>query len=84
MINKLQILRYRKYNGDLSKWVKSQKNGLDEILSGADWSMIDKMIQRLRIQKTGIPSSDYTNETDRVLKKFLESEEVAQIAREMA
>ena len=84
MITKSQILRYRKFGGDLSKWVKSQKNGLDEILSGADWSAIDKMIQRLRIQKTGNPSSDYTNETDRVLKKFFESEEVAQIAREMA
>jgi hypothetical protein len=45
--------------------------------------LIDKVVQRLRIQRHGNASIDYRNETERLLKKILESPEVVQIARSM-
>ncbi len=83
MITKEKMQRYQDFNGDLDKWVLTQKNGLDEVLSGPEWTTIDKVVQRLRIQKNGNASVDYRNETDRLLKKSLESDEVIEIAKTM-
>lgn len=82
-ISKAQLEKYREFNGDVDDWVRSQKNGLDGVLSGSEWDVIDKLVQRLKIQKNGNASSDYKTETERVLKKTLESEEVIRMAREM-
>jgi len=68
----------------MNEWVRSQKNGLDEILNGTEWTGIDKLVQRLRIQKIGNASLDYKNETERLLKKNMQDEEVIQIARGLA
>jgi len=68
----------------MNEWVRSQKNGLDEILNGTEWTGIDKLVQRLRIQKNGNASLDYKNETERLLKKNMQDEEVIQIARGLA
>jgi hypothetical protein len=83
LINKEQLERYKKYEGDLDKWVASQKRGMDETLSGNDWTLIDKAIQRLKLQKSGFASTDYRQETERVLLKTFESPEIIQIARSM-
>lgn len=82
-ISKAQMEKYREFNGDVDDWVRSQKNGLDGVLSGTEWDVIDKLVQRLKIQKNGNASSDYKTETERVLKKTLESDEVIRIARDM-
>jgi hypothetical protein len=77
------MLRYKEFNGDLDDWVKSQKGGLDQALTGEEWTQIDKVVQRLRIQKGGNASSDYRTETERLLKKVLVEDEVIRIARSM-
>jgi hypothetical protein len=84
LITKLKMQRYKEFNGDLDDWVRSQKDGLDTTLTGDDWTQIDKIVQRLKIQRHGNASLDYKNETERLLKKMLESPEVIQIARSMA
>jgi hypothetical protein len=84
LITKAQMQRYKEFNGDLDNWVRSQKNGIDETLTGEEWLQIDKAVQRLRIQKNGNASLDYRNETERILKKILVSDELIQIARSMA
>lgn len=76
--------RYKEFNGDLDDWVKSQKDGLDTVLTGDEWTQIDKVVQRLKIQRHGNASLDYKNETERLLKKNLENLEVIQIAKSMA
>ena len=73
--------RYMKYSGNLENWIKSQTQGLDETLSGEEWNQIDKVIQRLRLQVNGNASLDYRNETERVMKRLFESEEVIKMAR---
>lgn len=83
MINKDQIERYIKYSGDLDKWVRSQKGGMDETLSGSDWNLIEKAVQRLRLEKSMSASHDYKAETERVLNKTFENAEVIRMAREM-
>ena len=83
MISKEQLERYKKYDGDLDKWVASQKRGMDETLSGNDWTVIDKVIQRLKLQKSGFASNDYREETERVLLKTFGAPETIQLAREM-
>lgn len=67
----------------MDKWVLSQKDGADAVLSGADWNEIDKLSQRLKIEKNGFASQDYRTETERVLKKNLENGETIKLFREM-
>lgn len=83
MITKEQLERYQKYDGDLDKWVASQKRGMDETLSGNDWNLIDKVIQRLKLQKSGFASNDYREETERVLIKTFGEAETIKFARSM-
>jgi hypothetical protein len=82
LITKIQMQKYWEFDGDLDEWVRSQKDGLDATLTGTEWELIDKLVQRLRIQKGGNASSDYKDETERVLKKNLENEDVIRMARE--
>lgn len=84
MITKSKLQRYKDFNGDLDDWVRSQKDGLDATLTGDEWVQIDKVVQRLKIQRHGNASLDYRNETERLLKKILESPEVIQMAKGMA
>jgi hypothetical protein len=84
MISKEKMLQYKKFNGDLDKWVKSQKGGMDEVLSGADWTVIDKVVQRLKIEKNQYASNDFREETKRVLVRTFENAEVIEMAKSMA
>lgn len=84
MITIEQMQKYKDAGGDVDAWVRSQKDGLDGVLTGDEWNLIDKLVQRLKIQKNGNASSDYKTETERVLKKNLENEEVIRLARTMA
>ncbi|MDB5047568.1 MAG: hypothetical protein JWO30_639 [Fibrobacteres bacterium] len=83
MITKEKLERYKKFKGDVDKWVFSQKDGADEVMNGADWSEIDKLMQRLKIEKNGFASQDYRTETERVMKKTVESGEAIKMAKEM-
>lgn len=76
--------KYKEFNGEVDGWVSSQKNGLDETLTGDEWNQIEKIVQRLKIQRNGNASSDYKNETERLLKINMENIEVIQIAKSMA
>jgi hypothetical protein len=76
--------RYKEFNGEIEDWIHSQKNGLDETLTGDEWNQIEKLVQRLKIQRNGNASIDYKTETERLLKKDLENIEVIQIAKGMA
>jgi len=76
--------KYKEFNGDVDDWIRSQKNGLDGTLTGDEWNEIEKIVGRLKIQQNGSASSDYKNETERLLKKVLENTEVVQIAKSMA
>ena len=75
--------RFTEFYGDIENWVKSQKQGLDDTLTGEEWNQIDKVIQRLRLQVNGTASMDYRNETERVMKRVFENEEVIKMARAM-
>jgi hypothetical protein len=83
LITKEKMERYRKFAGDLDNWVRSQKRDADEVLNGAEWSIIDKAMQRLKLQKSGFASKEYRDETERVLSKTFADAEAIQIAREM-
>ncbi len=83
MINKEQLERYGKFAGDQDKWVASQKREMDETLTGTDWTQIDKVIQRLKLQKSGFASNDYREETERVLRKTFGDADIIKLAREM-
>ena len=61
----------------------SQKREMDETLTGTDWTQIDKVIQRLKLQKSGFASNDYREETERVLRKTFGDAELIKLAREM-
>ena len=84
MITIEKMQRYKEFNGDLDEWVRSQRNGLDETLTGDEWLQIDKVVQRLKIQRHGNASLDYKKETERLLLKVLENPEVIQMAKGMA
>ena len=76
--------KYKEFNGDVDDWIHSQKSGLDDTLTGDEWNQIEKIVQRLKIQRNGNASIDYKNETERLLKKDLENIDVIQIAKSMA
>jgi hypothetical protein len=84
LITKTKMQKYKEFNGELEDWVQSQKGGLDGTLTGDEWIQIDKMVQRLKLQRNGNASLDYRNETERLLKKGLENAEVIEMARSMA
>ena len=75
--------RYKDFNGDLDDWVRSQKDGLDSTLTGDEWLQIDKVVQRLKIQRHGNASLDYRTETERLMKKLFENPEVILLAKGM-
>ncbi len=81
MITYEKLARYIHFSGDQDAWVASQKRELDSLLNGAEWEMIDKAIQRLKLQKRGFANEDYRAETERVLKKTFETNEVIELAR---
>ncbi len=81
LISQEQLERFAKFNGDLDKWVASQKKGMDTTLSGDDWTVIDKVLNRLRLQKNGFASNDYREETERVLKKTFQDPDLIKVAR---
>jgi hypothetical protein len=58
LITKEKLERYGKFKGDVDKWAQSQKDGADPVLNGADWIEIDKLLQRLKIEKNGFASQD--------------------------
>jgi hypothetical protein len=84
LITEAKMRKYKEFNGDLEDWVQSQKGGLDGTLTGDEWIQIDKMVERLRLQRNGNASIDYRNETERLLKKGLENAVAIEIARSMA
>ena len=84
MISKAKLQRFKEFNGDLDEWVRSQKDGLDSTLTGDEWLQIDKVVQRLKIQRNGNASLDYRTETERLLKKLFENPETIQLAKGMA
>lgn len=83
MISKAKMERYKEFNGDLDNWVRSQKDGLDSTLTGDEWLQIDRVVQRLKIQRNGNASLDYRTETERLLKKLFENPEVISLAKGM-
>ncbi|HKP95626.1 MAG TPA: hypothetical protein VJ385_07705 [Fibrobacteria bacterium] len=83
MITKEKLQRYRKFKGDVDKWAASQKDGPDEVLTGADWTEIDKLAQRLKIEKNGFASRDYRAETERILKKTVEGAETLSLFKQL-
>lgn len=83
LITKAKMQKFTEFYGDIDNWVKSQANGLDGTLTGDEWNQIDKVIQRLRLQRGPNASIDYKNETERVMKRSFENEEVMQMARNM-
>lgn len=84
MITTEQFERYQKYDGDVEKWVASQKRMRDELLTGADWTVIEKAIQRLQVQKKGFASQDYREETERILVRTFGSPELIEAVRSMS
>jgi len=84
VITKEQFERYQKYDGDVEKWVASQKRSRDEVLTGADWSVIEKAIQRLQTQKKGFASHDYRDETERILLRTFGDAALIDAVRTMA
>ena len=84
MITKLKLDRFKTFAGDVDKWVQSQKDGRDDVLNGAEWEQIDKVMQRIRLGKQGNATKEYRDETERVLKKTLEDEEAITMAKGMA
>ena len=83
VITKEKLERYGKFKGDVDKWVLSQKDGADEVLNGADWTEIGKLLQRLKIEKNGFASQDYRTETERILKKTFADGDAVKLARQM-
>ncbi|MEO7426839.1 MAG: hypothetical protein ABI036_16755 [Fibrobacteria bacterium] len=83
MITKEKLQQYGKFKGDLDKWVSSQRDGADPVLNGADWNEIDKLIQRLKIEKHGFATQDYRTETQRVIRKTIEGGEAIEMIKKM-
>ena len=67
----------------MDKWVLSQRDGRDNVLTGAEWSTIDKLVQRLKLEKNGFATPDYRGETQRLMNKSLENAEAKKFALSM-
>ena len=83
VITKEMLERFHAFKGDMDKWVLSQRDGRDEVLTGADWTLIDKLFQRLKLEKTGFATLEYRGETERIMNKSLENAEAKKFAQSM-
>ena len=83
MITKEQLERFNAFKGDMDKWVLSQRDGRDDVLNGSDWTLIDKLVQRLKLEKSGFATMEYRGETERLLNKSLENAEAKKFAQGM-
>jgi hypothetical protein len=52
--NKLQI--YANYNGDLDMWLRTGKKSEKEMMTSADWHLIDTLIQDCVVLERGLGS----------------------------
>jgi hypothetical protein len=84
VITKEQLERFHTFKGDQDKWVRSQRDGADTVLNGADWTLIEKLVQRLKLEKNGFATPEYRGETERLLNKSLENAEAKKFAQGMA
>lgn len=84
MITKEQLERFNAFKGDMDKWALSQRDGRDTVLTGAEWTTIDKLVQRLKLEKNGFATPDYRGETERLMNKTLENAEAKKFALTMA
>jgi hypothetical protein len=83
VITKEMLERFNAFKGDMDKWVRSQKDGRDDVLTGTDWTTIEKLIQRLKLEKNGFATMEYRGETERLLNKTLENSEAKLFALTM-
>lgn len=64
----------------MDKWVLSQRDGRDEVLTGTEWTTIDKLVQRLKLEKNGFATPDYRGETERLMNKTFENGDAKKFA----
>jgi hypothetical protein len=84
VITKAQVERYQQFQGDLDKWIDSQKKARDECIAGPDWTLIDKAAQRLKLEKTGFASHEYREETKRVLRRTFTEDGAAALVKALS
>lgn len=80
VITKEQLERFHAFKGDMDKWVLSQRDSRDDVLTGTEWTTIDKLVQRLKLEKNGFATPDYRGETERLMNKSLENADAKKFA----
>ena len=76
MINKQKIEIFKKYGGDIDGFSRFGKKREKDIFSDEEWSVIDNVLQDLKMIKNGLCSTDYKNKTERTLNQQFDKESI--------
>ena len=71
-LEKLKI--YKKYDGDIDRWVRSHRED-ERVITDADWFLIDSLIQDTVLIENSTVSADFTLVLNKKLVQNLEGEE---------
>ena len=84
MITAEKFAIYRKYSGDVDGWARVGTRTEQRAMSDQDWHKIEEMLQRLRLENSGLASEGYRARTEELLAKRVENEEVVRSLRKYA
>ena len=75
MITKEKIKIFKRYEGDISGWVRSSSKNEKIIMTDNDWYLIDSLLQDLSIVKKGLTSLEFSKSLDDKLRNLCDNEE---------
>jgi len=84
MITKDKLEIFRKYDGDIDKWVRSGSKNEKYNMSDNDWFDIDAFIQDLFLVKKGLTSLEFNNILICKLIRSCDSEETINQLKKIA
>jgi len=83
MITKDKLKVYKRYKGEIDRWVRSGSKKEKSIMTDNDWYLIDGFNQDLFLLERGLISSDFKNELTTRLKESCENEFIVNQLKEL-
>lgn len=83
MITQLKIETYKKFNGNIDGWARSEQNSPSS-MSDSDWYLIEELLQDITLVLKGQASETYTISVENKLKENCDNEQTIETLKTLA
>ena len=84
MITKEKLKIYQSYKGDIDGWSRFAKGRQKEIFGDSDWSLIEGLIQDIKLVDRGLAANSYADDLITKLSTNCDYEETVVQLRDLA